>query len=61
MKCYICDTEMKKQNKEINTTWGNDNPIINKITCLVCPKCDENLISAKDVLELQKLAKEANT
>lgn len=55
MRCYICDGEMKKVKKDVETTWKGRTIIFRGIDVWVCGSCGEEAYEPDDVRLMQGL------
>ncbi len=46
-KCYLCGTQLKKENINIARYWGDQLVALNDVPTLVCSQCGEKYFEAK--------------
>lgn len=55
MRCYICDGEMKRIKKDVETTWKGRTILFRGIDVWVCDSCGEEAYEPDDVRLMQGL------
>lgn len=55
MRCYICDGEMKRVKKDVETTWKGRTILFRGIDVWVCGSCGEEAYEPDDVRLMQGL------
>lgn len=55
MQCYICDGEMQKVKKDMETTWKGRTIVFRGMDAWVCPSCGEEAYEPDDVRLMQGL------
>lgn len=55
MQCYICDGEMQKVKKDVETTWKGRTIVFRGMDAWVCPSCGEEAYEPDDVCLMQGL------
>lgn len=55
MRCYLCDGEMKKIKKDVETTWKGRTILFRGIDVWVCGSCGEEAYEPDDVRLMQGL------
>ena len=53
MQCYICDGNMSKVQKDVETTWKGKTVVFKGINAYVCDSCGEEAYEPDDVKAMQ--------
>jgi YgiT-type zinc finger domain-containing protein len=53
MKCYICDGNMNKIQKDVETTWKGKTVVFKGMSAYVCESCGEEVYEPDDVKAMQ--------
>lgn len=56
MKCFFCESEMKKVITQIDTSWGDYQVTIRGIKAEECPQCGEKVLNSEEVKMIQDIA-----
>lgn len=53
MKCYVCDGNMNKTQKDVETTWKGKTVVFKGMNAYVCESCGEEAYDPDDVKAMQ--------
>jgi len=53
MQCYVCDGEMSKVQKDVETTWKGKTVVFKGLSVYVCHSCGEEAYEPDDVKAMQ--------
>jgi len=53
MQCYVCDGEMSKVQKDVETTWKGKTVVFKGLSVYVCQSCGEEAYEPDDVKAMQ--------
>ena len=57
MKCFNCDTEMKKKIVNVKTGWGKYDIQINGVEAYICEVCDNKVYGPEEARMIQNIAR----